>query len=76
MCGNIVAYGFLFSDPEEMAMPGINFRQVRANIAMAEVLELLGFVILERSGQQVRGDCPLHKASQAGKHRSFPAHLT
>lgn len=56
-------------------MPGIDFRQLRANVSMAEVLELLGFVILERSGDQVRGQCPLHGASLAGKHRSFSAHL-
>jgi hypothetical protein len=62
--------------PEGPAMPGIDFRQVRANVCMAEVLELLGFVILERSGDQVRGECPLHEASQAGKHRSFSAHLS
>lgn len=56
-------------------MPGIDFRQVRAEISMEEVLELLRFDILERSGDQVRGQCPLHEPSHAGKHRSFSAHL-
>ena len=56
-------------------MPGIDFRQVRADVAMAEVLELLGFVSLERAGDQVRGQCPLHEPSRSGKHRSFSAHL-
>ena len=57
-------------------MPGIDFRQVRANVSMAEVLDLLGFVVLERRGDQVRGECPLHESSQGGKHRTFSAHLT
>src|SRR5271155_6143146 len=56
-------------------MPSIDFRQVRAVVSMAEVLELLGFVVAERVGDQVRGECPLHEPSQAGKHRSFSAHL-
>jgi DNA primase len=54
---------------------GIDFRQLRANITMAEVLELLGFVVRERRGDQVRGACPLHEPSEGGKHRSFSAHL-
>jgi DNA primase len=56
-------------------MPGIDFRKLRANITMAEVLELLGFVVRERRGDQVRGACPLHEPSARGKHRSFSAHL-
>lgn len=56
-------------------MPGIDFRQLRADITMAEVLDLLGFVSRERNGDQVRGQCPLHEPSAAGKHRSFSAHL-
>lgn len=56
-------------------MPSIDFRQVRAVVSMAEVLELLGFVIAERVGDQVRGQCPLHEPSKIGKHRSFSAHL-
>jgi DNA primase len=56
-------------------MPGIDFRQLRANITMAEVLELLGFVVRERTGDQVRGECPLHEPSARGKHRSFSANL-
>jgi hypothetical protein len=38
-------------------MPGLDFRQLRADVSMAEVLELLGFVVLERKGDQVRGEC-------------------
>jgi len=56
-------------------MPGIDFRQLRADVTMAQVLELLGFVVAERSGDQVRGECPLHEPSERGKHRSFSANL-
>ena len=42
---------------------------------MADVLELLGFAVLTRTGDQVRGVCPLHTPSEQGKHRSFSAHL-
>src|SRR5271163_1157435 len=71
-----VKYGFLFSVAvQDNAMPGINFRQLRADVSMAEVLQLLGFDILTRSGDQVRGPCPLHERSEHGKHRSFSANL-
>ena len=56
-------------------MPAIDFRQLRADVTMAQVLELLGIVIIERTGDQVRGECPLHEPSDRGKHRSFSAHL-
>jgi DNA primase len=57
-------------------MPSIDFRQVRATVSMAEVLDLLRFVVIERTGDQVRGECPLHESTAANKHRSFSAHLT
>jgi len=56
-------------------MPGIDFRQLRSEITMAEVLDLLGFAIVERRGDQVRGPCPFHEPSPRGKHRSFSANL-
>src|SRR5271163_4935240 len=56
-------------------MSGIDFRQLRAAVSMGQVLELLGFVVVERSGDQVRGECPLHEPSERGIHRSFSAHL-
>ena len=68
-------YGFLFSVLVETVMPGIDFRQLRADVTMAQVLELLEFVVLERSGDQVRGEGPLHERSERGKHRTFSAHL-
>jgi len=56
-------------------MPGIDFRQLRGDITMAEVLDLLGFVVREQRGDEVRGQCPLHESSQSRKHRSFSANL-
>lgn len=56
-------------------MPAIDFRQLRADIAMAEVLDLLGFVAVERKGDEVRGRCPFHESAAYGKHRSFSANL-
>ncbi len=58
-------------------MAGIDFRQVRAQITMEEVLGLLGFVPLSRSGSQVRGRCPFHPAANTGlgKSRTFSANL-
>jgi hypothetical protein len=76
MANKTVKYGFLFSVAVlGKAMPGINFRQLRADVSMAEVLRLLGFDIHTRSGDQVRGPCPLHERSEHGKHRSFSANL-
>jgi DNA primase len=56
-------------------MAGIDFRQVRALVTMEEVLALMGFVPLSRSGVQVRGRCPLHQATSTGKGRTFSANL-
>jgi len=56
-------------------MPGIDFRQLRAGVTMAEVLELLGFAVVSRTDDQVRGAGPLHASADTGKHRSFSAHL-
>jgi DNA primase len=55
-------------------MPAIRFVEVRARVALAEVLDLLGFVPCECSGDQVRGPCPVHHATSA-KSRSFSANL-
>ena len=55
-------------------MPGVDFRVVRSMIAMAQVLDLLGFVAQESSGDQVRGPCPVHR-STTPKSRSFSVNL-
>jgi len=55
-------------------MPGIHFAEVRARIALADVLELVGFVACQTSGDQVRGPCPAHHSS-APSSRCFSANL-
>ena len=55
-------------------MPLVDYRQARAEVRLAMVLELLGWRYRERRGEQVRGLCPLHGSSSA-RSRSFSAHL-
>jgi DNA primase len=55
-------------------MPLLDLRQARADLHLAEVLELLGWTARARRGVQVRGPCPLH-GSQSPASRSFSAHL-
>lgn len=55
-------------------MPSVDFQSVRAAISIANVLELLGFVAVERRGDQVRGRCPIH-GSLSENSRSFSANL-
>jgi DNA primase len=55
-------------------MPGIDFREARAGVRLAEVLELIGFVPRRRWGDQIRGPCPLH-GSRGPRSRAFGAHL-
>lgn len=64
----------LWFRPETPTMPGIRFAKVRATIPMADVLDLVGFVPCETSGDQVRGPCPVHQ-STAPTSRSFSANL-
>jgi DNA primase len=55
-------------------MPGIDYAQLRQQLSLAQVLELIGFETLTCRGAQVRGPCPLHR-SQSRSSRSFAAHL-
>lgn len=55
-------------------MPLLDFRQVRSEIRLAAVLELLGWRSRECRGVQVRGPCPVH-GSSSPTSRSFSAHL-
>lgn len=55
-------------------MAGIDFRTLRCQIGMGTVLKLLGFVGSRRSGDQVRGPCPLHPRGSP-RSRSFSANL-
>jgi hypothetical protein len=40
-------------------MPGVDFQTVRSMVSMAQVLELIGFVFHEGSGDQLRGPWPV-----------------
>ena len=55
-------------------MPAIDFRVLRAAIALDAVLKLSGFVCLQRRGGQARGSCPIHAPKRTGG-RSFSACL-
>jgi DNA primase len=55
-------------------MPGIRFAVVRSAIPLADVLNLVGFVPSETSGDQVRGPCPVHRSTSPSS-RSFSANL-
>ena len=55
-------------------MPGIDYREARQRVRLAEVLELLDFEPASRHGEEVRGPCPVHRSRTAGS-RSFAAHL-
>ena len=55
-------------------MAGVDFKAVRSQITMKQVLDLLGFVASVRSDSQLRGPCPLH-GSTSGRSRSFSANL-
>ena len=40
--------------------PGIDFQQVRSQIDIQQVLDLIGFVPTARVGNRLRGPCPIH----------------
>jgi DNA primase len=55
-------------------MPGVDFHRLRAEITMAQVLDLLAFEPVARSGSQWYGRCPLHEAP-AKRPRFFSVNL-
>jgi hypothetical protein len=55
-------------------MPWLDFRQARAEVRLADVLQLLGWTARTRVGAQVRGACPVHRSLSATS-RAFAAHL-
>jgi DNA primase len=55
-------------------MPAIDYRAARAELRLAEVLDLLGFVPCTRNSSERRGTCPLHGSSRP-RSRSFAAQL-
>jgi hypothetical protein len=55
-------------------MPWLDFRQAQAEVGLAEVLALLGWVARARVGARVRGPCLVHGSSSPSS-RVFAAHL-
>lgn len=55
-------------------MPGVDFDRVRSEITMEQVLNLLGFEPVSRTGEQWYGVCPLHE-SRSGHRRSFSVNV-
>ena len=59
---------------EGRSVPGIDFNRLRAEITMAQVLDLLAFEPVARSGSQWYGCCPLHETPAKGQ-RYFSVNL-
>ena len=55
-------------------MPGIDFARLRAEITMEQVLDRLGFQPVARSGDQLRGPCPVH-GSSSSRSRTFSVNV-
>jgi DNA primase len=55
-------------------MPGVDYNVFRSEITMQQVLDQLGFQPSARSGQQLRGPCPVHGSSSSSS-RSFSVNL-
>ena len=55
-------------------MPGIDYRELRRQITMREVLDLIGFQPTSRRGPQLRGPCPI-PGCRSASDRSFSVHL-
>lgn len=55
-------------------MPGVDFAVVRSRVSMSQVLAFLGWVAQYRSGDDLRGPCPVH-GSVSKRSRSFSANV-
>lgn len=55
-------------------MPGIDYHQLRQQVSMREVLDLIGFHPSWRRGPQLRGRCPIPDCSSTLR-RTFSVHL-
>jgi DNA primase len=55
-------------------MPAIDFRQLRAQIPMQQVLDLLNYIPTARVGFRLRGPCPIHR-SRFARSRVFSVSL-
>ena len=59
---------------QEEKMAGVDFEVLRNEIRMEQVLEQLHFECAGRSGDQLRGPCPVH-GSSSPKSRTFSVNL-
>jgi DNA primase len=57
-----------------VAVPGVDFHELRSQVSIDQVLELLGFVPASTRGDQARGPCPIH-GSSSPRSRSFSVDL-
>ena len=55
-------------------MPTIDFAELRRRVPIARVLALVAFRPVRRSGAELRGPCPIHRA-RSPQGRSFAANL-
>lgn len=53
--------------------PLIDFEKLRGEVSIGQVLDLLDWRPVARSGPQLRGPCPIHQ-SQSERSRSFAVH--
>jgi len=58
----------------EIVLPGIDFNVVRSSVSISQVLELIGFEAAARSGDQLRGPCPVH-GSTSPRSTTFSVNL-
>lgn len=56
-------------------MSGIDYHQLRQQVPMSRVLDLIGFQATRRHGPQLRGPCPIPGCCSSSR-RSFSVHLT
>jgi hypothetical protein len=56
-------------------MPGVDFERIRAMVRMEQVLNLLGFEPLSRSGCQWYGSCPLPGCGADRRRRRFSVNV-
>jgi len=55
-------------------MPGIDYRRLRQQITIRQVLDLIGFQATWRRGSQHRGPCPI-PGCRSHSSRAFSVHL-
>jgi DNA primase len=55
-------------------VPGVDFDRLRTDIPIGQVLDLLGFQPVSRSGPQWYGRCPLHE-STSRRSRCFSVNV-